>query len=208
MRAPSGPSLSSRSRRGSPRGDHALCAPVEHEATVGNGQDRRQFMRHHHEGQAEIAPQVEDQPVEPGRGDRIEPGRGLVEQQQRRVERQRPGDRRPLGHAAGNLRRQQRRRIGQPDQAELQPRHPAARRAAAGRCAFPAAASRSPAASCCRTARRTGTSRRCAAAPPRAPAARRWRCRSPAVRRRPRSASAGRCTGAAGWTCRSPSRPG
>ena len=34
---------------------------------------------HHHEGGAEIARQIADQLVEPGRGDRIEPGRRLVE---------------------------------------------------------------------------------------------------------------------------------
>ena len=80
-------------------------------------------MRHHHEGSAEVVAQVQDQPVESGRGDRVQPGGGLVEEQQRRVQRHRARDAGPLGHAAGNLRRVQLRRVRQPDQAELHPRH-------------------------------------------------------------------------------------
>ena len=53
--------------------------------------------------------------------DRVEAGGRLVEEQDRRVERQRAGERRALDHAAGELRRVLRRRLErQPDHAQPQ----------------------------------------------------------------------------------------
>ena len=80
-------------------------------------------MRHHDERGAEVLAQIEDQPVQSGRRDRVEPGRGFVEQQQRRIERHRPRDAGAPRHAAGDLRRHQRGGVAQADQAELHPRH-------------------------------------------------------------------------------------
>jgi hypothetical protein len=45
-----------------------------------------------------------DQVVERGRADRVQPGGGLVQEQQRRVERERAGQAGTLAHAAGQLR--------------------------------------------------------------------------------------------------------
>ncbi len=47
-----------------------------------------------------------DQAVEGGRADRVQPGGGFVQEQQRRVQRQRPGQAGALAHAAGQLRGQ------------------------------------------------------------------------------------------------------
>ncbi len=108
-------------------GDHPagirIGAAIQHDAAVGNRQDRGKLVRHHDECRAEILAQVEDQPIEAGGGDRVEPGRRLVEQQQRRIERHRPRDAGAPRHAAGDLRRHQRGGIAQADQAELHPRH-------------------------------------------------------------------------------------
>ncbi len=60
-------------------------------------------MRHDHEGNPQVPRQVQDQLIELGRGNRIEAGRGLVQEQDLGVQRQRPGDGRPLAHAPAEL---------------------------------------------------------------------------------------------------------
>ena len=73
--------------------------------------------------------QVDHQLVEAGRGDRIQPGRRLVQKQQRGIERQRPRQRGALDHAAGELRRQLRAGVErQADHAQAQLRQRLERR--------------------------------------------------------------------------------
>ena len=67
--------------------------------------------------------QVQHQLIEGRRADRIEPGGGLIEKQQRGVQRQRTGERGALDHAAGELRGVLAGRIrGQAHQADLEQR--------------------------------------------------------------------------------------
>ena len=67
--------------------------------------------------------QVQHQLIEGRRAHRVEPGSGLIEKQQRRIERQGAGDRDAFHHAAGELRGVLVRRIGrQADQADLEQR--------------------------------------------------------------------------------------
>ena len=73
--------------------DHALRFAVEHDAALGDREDARQLVRHDHERRAEAARvQREDQLVELDRGDRVEPGARLVQEEQRRLERERARD--------------------------------------------------------------------------------------------------------------------
>lgn len=65
--------------------------------------------------QAKLVAQPLEQRQNGARRRRVEPGSGLVGQQHRRVERQRPGDADALALAAGQLRRVAPRLIGQPD---------------------------------------------------------------------------------------------
>ena len=67
--------------------DHAasirISCAVQHDTAVGDCQDRRQLVRYHDECRAEILAEIKNEAIEVRRGDRIEPGGGLVEQQQR-----------------------------------------------------------------------------------------------------------------------------
>ena len=132
--APTGRSLSSRSTRGSPSAMMPLRALVEHDHAVGDREDARELVRDDHERDAEVVGQPPDQRVELGRGDRVEPGRRLVEEQDRRVERHRARDRRALLHAAGDLGRQVAGELLEPDELELHPRDQVDRVGGRGRC--------------------------------------------------------------------------
>ena len=67
----------------------------------------------------DLGVRVHDQLVQVGRADGVQPGVGLVEQQDLRVEHQRPGQAGPLAHAAGDLAGQLLLRPGQAGQLHL-----------------------------------------------------------------------------------------
>ena len=60
-------------------------------------------MRHDHDAQAEIVAQATHQVIDTCRPFGVQPGRGLVQEQQFRIERQRAGQRGALHHAAAEL---------------------------------------------------------------------------------------------------------
>src|SRR2546427_7772902 len=86
------------------RGDHRLALAVEEHRVVGDGEDALELVRHHHDGGAEAVPQIEDQVVEPPRAQRVEARRGLVEEEDVRIERHRARQTGALPHAAADLR--------------------------------------------------------------------------------------------------------
>src|SRR5207244_6561111 len=93
-------------RRGlSPRDDPARPA-VQHDAVLDDREDAPQLVRDDDRRHAEAGIQGRDEVVELRGGDGIEAGRGLVQEQQRRVERQRTRDPGALLHAARDLRRE------------------------------------------------------------------------------------------------------
>src|SRR6185437_808407 len=83
-----------------------LHPPVhDHADTVAGTEDGVEIVRDHHHRQPQLPLQVQHQLVELRRADRVEPGGRLVEEQQPRVERQRPRQGSPLDHPSGKLRR-------------------------------------------------------------------------------------------------------
>ena len=62
----------------------------EHRDPVADGVERVEVVGDQEDGEVEPLLEPQDQFVERGRGDRVEPGRRLVEEQQLRIERQRP----------------------------------------------------------------------------------------------------------------------
>src|SRR5450759_5609859 len=80
-------------------------APVDDYAdTIAGAEDRVEIMRYHDDGKMQLALQSLQKLIK-GRGtDGIEAGCGLIEKQQRWIERERPRERHPLHHAAGELR--------------------------------------------------------------------------------------------------------
>src|SRR5678815_1071875 len=54
------------------RGDHRLALPVEKHRVVADGEDARQLVGHHDDRGAEAVAQIEDEVIEPTRGDRIQ----------------------------------------------------------------------------------------------------------------------------------------
>src|SRR4051794_25155119 len=69
-------------------GDRGLRIGVEEHAVIADGKEARQLVADHDHGRAEPVAKLEDQLVEPLRGDRVEPGRGLVEEQEFWIERE------------------------------------------------------------------------------------------------------------------------
>src|SRR5213080_3123936 len=104
----------------SPRDDAARPA-VQHDAVPGNREDAPQLVRDDDRRHAEAGIQGGDEVVELRGGDRIEAGRWLVEEQQRRVERQRARDPGAFLHAARDLRREVVLEALESNQAELRP---------------------------------------------------------------------------------------
>src|SRR5207249_4860166 len=104
------------------RDQHAALGVEEH-AVVGDGEDARQLVRHHDDRRAQAVPQLEDEIVQPSRADRIEPRRGLVEEQHLGVERDRARQAGALLHAAADLRRVVILESAQADERELEGRH-------------------------------------------------------------------------------------
>ncbi len=100
-------------------GDDPAAALVEHDHPVGDIVDAGQLMGDDDEGDPQAAGQLQDKLVEFGRGDRVQPGRRLVEKEDLRIEGHRPGDPRPLLHPAAELAGQVIGIAAQPDQAQL-----------------------------------------------------------------------------------------
>jgi hypothetical protein len=103
-------------------GDDAFGAFVEHDHPVGDRVNGGELVRDDDEGDAQALRQSQDQLVELGRGDRVEPGRWLVEEQDHRVERHRARDRGALLHAPADLGRHVAAKGIEPDQLQFHPR--------------------------------------------------------------------------------------
>src|SRR5258708_39909538 len=76
---------------------------VEQSKPVRNREDARQLVTDDDECDSQKVVQREDQLVEGGRGDRVQPSRGFIQKNDRRVECQGAGDRGALLHAAAEL---------------------------------------------------------------------------------------------------------
>ena len=98
--------------------DHAAGDDDAHSAA--GTEDRIQIVRDHHYRELQLLMQAKQQLVE-GRGtDRIKSAGRLIQQQQARIERQRPRQCGALDHATGQLRGILQRRVGrQSDQLHL-----------------------------------------------------------------------------------------
>src|SRR5262245_45796542 len=93
-------------RRGLAPGDDAARLSVDHDAVANDREDAPELVRDDDRRHAETGVQCRDEVVELGGRDRIEARRRLVEEEERRVERQRARDARPLLYAAGGVRRE------------------------------------------------------------------------------------------------------
>src|SRR5581483_9928565 len=95
----------------------------DHTDAVAGAEDGVQIVRDHHHGQPQLLLQVQHQLVELRRADGIQPGGRLIEEQQPRVERQRPRQGGPLDHASRELGRIFLRGVGgKPHQANFEHR--------------------------------------------------------------------------------------
>src|SRR5204862_7377066 len=63
------------------RGDDRPAVGVEEDAVVGDREDARELVRHDDHRRTEAVPELQDQIVEAAGADRVEPRRGLVEEQ-------------------------------------------------------------------------------------------------------------------------------
>src|SRR5262245_3326896 len=86
-----------------PARNDAAGVAVDQYALADNGEDARELVRNEHSRHAEAAIQGQDEVVQLHGADRIQPGRRLVEEQQRRIERECTRDAGALLHAAGYL---------------------------------------------------------------------------------------------------------
>ena len=102
------------------RGDDGPRLVVEKHRVRADGEDARQLVRDHHHRRAEAVAQLEDQIVEPPRADRIQAGRGLVEEEDVGIERYRARQAGPLTHPAADLGRIELLEAGESDQRELE----------------------------------------------------------------------------------------
>ena len=106
-----------------PCGDHSFADGVEEDGVVADGEDARQFVGHDDDGGAQAVAQFEDEVVEQPRADRVEPGRGLVEEQDLGIERHRPGEPGAFLHPAADLGRVIVLEAGEADQRQLECGH-------------------------------------------------------------------------------------
>ena len=109
------------------RPDEQNLSLVQHGDTIGDLEGAVQIMGHDDDRRPERVAKLQQQVVDGGRHRGIEAGRRLVAQQDPRIERERPGERRALDHAARKLRRHQRLEAGEADELQLQPAHDAHR---------------------------------------------------------------------------------
>jgi hypothetical protein len=105
--------------RASERG-HGLLADVQKEHAVRDLEDAREVVAHHDDRGAEAVPDLEDQVVEAARGDRIESGGWLVEEEHLRIERHGTGQGRALAHPTADLDGPERLEAAKPHQREFQ----------------------------------------------------------------------------------------
>ena len=161
------PGSRSSSCLGGPMRGHGVGGGIEIDHAVGDPEDARELMGDDDEAHAERPPEVEDQVVQAMRGDRVEPGRRLVEEQDRRVQSHRARDRGPLGHAAADRRRQEVLEAGEARPGPACRRRRPQRRASRGRYRARAAWRRSRPASSRSTRPRPDTSCRTAGSAPR-----------------------------------------
>jgi hypothetical protein len=75
----------------------------DHRDAVADRIERVEVVRDQEDGEAEPVAQVEHEPVEGGRADRIEAGGRLVQEEQLGIERERAGDSGALAHSARQL---------------------------------------------------------------------------------------------------------
>ncbi len=107
-------------RRGLPRAIGVRVSTSRKIEVVADVEDAGQLVRHHDDGGPETVAQLEDQVVEPLRADRIEAGRGLVEEQDVGIERHGARQTGALAHAAADLGRIESLEPAQPDQRQFQ----------------------------------------------------------------------------------------
>src|SRR5262245_32838614 len=86
--------------RGPAFGDDPARLLVDHDTAVDDGEDAQQLVSDHHEGDAETRAEPQNKLVDLDEGDRVEPARELVEEDDVRIENHRASDRRALHHAA------------------------------------------------------------------------------------------------------------
>ena len=96
---------------------------VEHRDPVCDAERALDLVRHHNDRHAECVPELQDQLVDRGGRDRIEPGRGLVAEEQLGVEDDRTSERGALGHPARELCGHELVEPGQVHELELETRH-------------------------------------------------------------------------------------
>src|SRR5438552_3178108 len=109
-------------------GDDALRPLVEHDDAIGDRVDAGELVRDDDEGDVQAAGQPPDQGIELRRSDRIQARRRLVQEQDSRIERHRPRDRRALLHPAADLGRHMAAERLETDQLELHARDQVHRR--------------------------------------------------------------------------------
>src|SRR6266542_5382888 len=80
-----------------------LPIAVEEDAVVADGENAGQVVGHHHEGAAETVAQVENQLIQQARADRVESGRWLIEEENRRIQRHSSCQSGPLLHPTADL---------------------------------------------------------------------------------------------------------
>jgi hypothetical protein len=103
--------------------DRNESALVQHRQAIGDPLGALHGVRHDQHRHAEGTLQEQNQLVDAGRDDRIEPRRRLVEHENLGIERHGARDRRPLLHPARELMGQQCPGPGQSDGFQLQPNH-------------------------------------------------------------------------------------
>jgi hypothetical protein len=99
---------------------HGSRLRIEKHAVIANGEDTRQLVSDDHDGCAQTVAELQDEPIEQVRADRIEPGRRLVEEQHLGIERHRPRQSGPFLHPAADLRWEVVLKALQPDQRQLE----------------------------------------------------------------------------------------
>ncbi len=80
-------------------GDDPLGAGAKHHDTVGDGVNAGQLVAHNHEGKAEVV-QACNQEIDAGRGNRVQSGGRLVQEQNSRIQRHGARDGRAFLHSA------------------------------------------------------------------------------------------------------------
>src|SRR5579883_1120878 len=104
-----------------PLGDDAAALAIEQHAAAGYPEDAFELVADEDDRQPELSVELEQQVVDAVAAHRVEPRRGLVEEQERRVERHGARDRGAGLHAAGELGGQLRLGALEADDAQFRP---------------------------------------------------------------------------------------